>query len=149
MSLTRWDPLREMSSLRQAMNRLFDESLVRPEWTGEEPRANVFVPLDVYETADHLVVTAPMPGVQPDEVDITVQDNVLTIRGEFRREEEDEGTTYHHRERAYGSFARTIRLPNNVEAGEIEATFEEGVLTLRAPKREEAKSRKIEVKTSS
>jgi HSP20 family protein len=146
--LIRWAPLRDMVSLRDAMDRLFEESFVHPlsGWPmlGREGQA---LALDVYETDEALVVEASLPGISPDDVDISVVGNTLTIKGEVRQEEvKEEKGKYHFRERRYGAFQRAIGLPVEVNADKAEATFENGVLRLTLPKVEEAKPKRIEVK---
>ena len=146
--LIRWDPFREMVSLRDAMDRLFEESFVRPfgerPWLGDEARA---LALDIYETDDDLVVETSLPGISPDDVDISIAGNSLTIKGETKHEEEkEEKGKYHFRERRYGAFQRTVSLPVEVNADEAEATFENGVLKLSLPKVEETKPKRITVK---
>jgi HSP20 family protein len=147
MSLTRWDPFREIISLREAMDRLFEESFVRPfrlwpsvidsEWT---------LPIDMYETDEALVIKATLPGVEPKDVDITVTGNTLTIKGEIREEEEGKRGTVHFQERRYGKFQRSISLPSTVDPNKAEAEFKNGILTLTLPKVEEAKPKRIPVK---
>lgn len=145
MSLVRWDPFREMISLRDAMSRLLDESFLRPWWSTEE-RGEVFIPLDVYETDDEFEVKAALPGLKPEDVEINVVGNTLTIKGEFREDEEKKEGNFLYRERRYGSFQRSITLPEEVNIDKAEATFENGVLRLRLPKAEHAKPRQIPVK---
>jgi HSP20 family protein len=151
MSLSRWDPYRESVSLREAMNRLFDESWLGPSWSreGDGDAQGIFVPLDMVEKDDQIEITAPLPGLKAEDVDIRVTGDILTIKGEFREEKEEERGTVHHRERRYGSFQRAIRLPMSVDTSKAEATFEDGMLTLSLPKTEEAKPKQIEVKAKS
>ncbi|GAB4534503.1 MAG: Hsp20/alpha crystallin family protein [Anaerolineae bacterium] len=146
--LIRWDPFGEMVSLRDAIDRLFEESFVRPlgdrPWLRGGPQA---LALDIYETDDNLVVEASLPGIKPDDVEISVVGNSLTIKGETEHEEEKkEKGKYHFRERRYGAFQRTVSLPVEVNADKAEATFENGVLKLSLPKIEEAKPKRITVK---
>ncbi len=148
--LIRWDPFGEMLSLRDAMDRLFEESFVRPfgerPWLGGEART---LALDIYETDDDLVVEASLPSIGPDDVDISIVGNSLTIKGETEREEEkEEKGKYHYRERRYGAFQRTVSLPVEVNADKAEATFENGVLKLSLPKVEEAKPKRITIKAN-
>lgn len=145
MSLVRWDPFREMISLRDAMSRLLDESFLRPWWTSED-RGEVFVPIDMYETDDEFVVSAPLPGLKPEDVEINVVGNTLTIKGEFREDEERKRGDFHYRERRYGAFQRSVTLPEEINTEKAEATFENGVLRLRLPKAEHAKPRQIPIK---
>jgi HSP20 family protein len=145
MDLIRWDPFREALTLREAVNRLFDESIVRsprswPSATG------LAVAVDLEETDDDVIVTADLPGLQPDDVDISVTDSTLTMKGEFKSEEEGERGNVHYRERRYGSFQRVISLPAAVNANKTEAEFEDGVLTVTLPKTEETKPKQIMVK---
>jgi HSP20 family protein len=144
MTLTRWDPFGEMLSLRKAMDRLLEESFVRPTfgWGGGEAGG---VDVDLMEKDDALVVTASLPGVKPEDTNVTVENNVLTIRGEMREEQERKDERYHRRERRYGSVARRIALPTAVNADAAQATFEHGVLTITLPKAEQAKPRQIAV----
>ncbi len=142
MAITRWEPFRDLVSLRQAMDRLFDESFVRPlrTWTGvEEPV------LDMYQTADDVVIKASLPGVKPADVDITVSGDTVTIKGETRAEEEIKREDYLYQERRYGAFSRTLRLPGALQTDKAEAVFENGVLRLTIPKAEEARPKSIKV----
>jgi HSP20 family protein len=147
-NLVRWDPFRDMVSLRDAMDHLFEESFVRPMggWPllagGDQGLA-----LDVYETDENLVVEASLPGFSPDQVDISVVGNTLTIKAEVKDEQEkEEKGKYHFRERRYRSFQRAITLPVGVNAEKAEATFKHGELKLTLPKVEEAKPKHIQVK---
>ncbi|MFQ5876022.1 MAG: Hsp20/alpha crystallin family protein [Dehalococcoidia bacterium] len=146
--LIRWDPFREMVSLRDAMDRLFEESFVRP--FGRSPLLGTgpqTLALDVYETDDDLVVETSLPGINPDQVDISVVGNTLTISGEVKHEEEkEEKGRYHYRERRYGAFRRSVALPVEVNADAAEATFKNGELRLVLPKVEAVKPKRIEVK---
>jgi HSP20 family protein len=151
-NLTRWDPFNEMLSLRQAMDRLFEDAWVSP-WAARG-QANgegrmMGLPVDLYETGDDLVLTATVPGVKPEEIDITIQGDVLTIKGQFNAEDKTEEGSYLRHERRSGSFYRQVALPSAVKSDAAEATFEHGVLKLRLPKAEEAKERKIAVSATS
>jgi HSP20 family protein len=147
-NITRYDPLSEMVSLRQAMDRLFEDSFVSPlTWrTIGGGGDTVNAPLDVHETADEIVVTASLPGMKPEDVDITMTGQTLTLKGEFKSDEEEDRGQYLYRERRFGSFNRTLQLPVRVEGDRAEATFENGVLTLHIPKSEEVKPRQIQIK---
>lgn len=146
MSLTRWDPFREVLSLREAMDRLFEESFVRPfrGWPART-ETEVAVPLDMYETDDSLVVSAAVPGLKPEDVDITISGNVLTIKGEFQAEEKGKRGNVHFQERRYGRFQRSVSLPSIVDTDKVEATFENGILRVILPKTEEARPKQIPV----
>ena len=141
MSIVRWEPLREVMTLREAMDQLFEDSFVgrRPrEWLPAEGT----LALDMYQTEEAAVIKSSVPGVKPDDIDITISGNTLTISGETKEEEED----YIRRERRYGSFSRSVVLPEGLEPGKAEASFEHGILTLSIPKAPETKPRVIEVK---
>ena len=142
--MIRWEPFREMISLRDAMNRLFEDSFVRPAaW----PAAIEGMPLavDVMETKDDVIVKASVPGIQPDDLDITLSGETLTIKGEFKSEQKTEDATTIRQERRYGSFERTLTLPTQVVGEKAKAEFENGVLTLTLPKAEEAKPQVVKV----
>lgn len=144
--LIRRDPWREMLSLRSNMDRLFDNFLFD---TPSEWQQNVWdLAMDVSENDDEYVVKASLPGINPEDLDITYTGNTLTVKGETRAEEEREGERYHLRERRFGTFQRTISLPSTVNQEAIEANYQDGVLTLRLPKAEEAKPKRISVQSS-
>ena len=143
--LVRWEPFGGLTSLRQAMDRLFEDSFVRPsrlwpELVGEEPALNV------YQTDKDVVVKASLPGIKPEEVDISVTGDVLTIKGEHKEEEEEKKVDYFHKEHRYGAFRRSMTLPVSVKAEKADATFENGILTITLPKTEEVKPKQIKVK---
>ena len=147
--LTRWDPFREMMSMRSMVDRMLEDSLLNPQdWQRETSWG---LPLDVSENDDDYVVKASIPGVKPEDLDISFNNNTLTIKGETKSESEKagEGTQWHMRERRFGSFSRTITLPSPVSSDQIEADYDAGVLTLRLPKAEEAKPKRISVQTGS
>src|SRR5687768_11861430 len=146
-NLTRFDPLGEMVSLRSAMDRLFEDSFVSPlTWrTIGGAGDNVTPPIDVHETADELIVTASLPGMKADDVEITMTGQTLTLRGEFKADDEISREQYLYRERRFGSFSRTLQLPVRVQGDRADATFTDGVLTLRVPKAEEVKPRQIRI----
>ncbi len=145
--LVRWDPFREMTSLRDAMDQLLESAWISPSrWLRSD--SSYDVPMDVIENDDNYVVKASVPGFQADDLNVTVQDNVLTISGEVKAEEEKKGERYHLHERRWGSFSRSISLPNAVKSEAVEASYENGVLTLTLPKAEEVKCRRITIKGS-
>jgi HSP20 family protein len=127
--------------LRDEFDRLFEESFDFPRWPRMEPFSDPSV--DVAETDDQYVVKASLPGVKADDLDISVTGNTLTIKGQVEDEKTISEEQYHLRERRYGSFARTVALPASVDVESIEATYEDGVLTLTAPKTEEDKRKRI------
>src|ERR1051325_4509611 len=122
-NIVRWDPFSESLSLRQAMDKLFEDAWVRPWGSVHDGNGNGVapVPLDVYETGDDVMVTATVPGVNPDDIEITVQGDVLTIRGETKTDETVGDERYHRRERTFGRFARQVGLPSSVDSGKAEA----------------------------
>jgi HSP20 family protein len=144
MAIERWDPFREVVSLRDAMNSLLQESFVRP---GGVPEAGglATLPLDVTETEGEFVVKASLPGAKPEDVQITIHGDTLTIRGESKAEEEKKGQTWHLRERRYGSFQRSLSLATPIDADKANAQFEHGVLTLTLPKAEQARPKQIKI----
>jgi len=144
MAIERWDPFREAVSLRDAMNSLLQESFVRP--TGMlAQNGSASLPLDVSETEDAFVVKASLPGIRPEDVQITVHGDTLTIRGESKAEEEKKGEHWHIRERHFGAFQRSVSLATPVDSDQAQAGFEHGVLTLTLPKSEAAKPRQIKI----
>jgi len=148
-NLVRLEPAREMLSLREAMDRLFEESFLRPGSFGVSDSASAMLPLDMYETENDVVVKAAIPGVKPEDIEVTVTGDLLSIKGEFRAESEvkDEKRNYHRQERRFGSFCRQVTLPAGVNADACAADFENGVLTLTLPKVEEAKVKKVQIKS--
>lgn len=145
--LTRWEPFRDLVSLREAMDRLFEESVVRPRGTALTPGMRGALAVDMYETDEDVVVKASVPGIDVEDLDISVTGDTLTIKGESQAEEEVEEENYFCRERWYGAFSRSVTIPASVEADKAEADFEDGVLTLRLPKAEEMKPKAIKVKS--
>ena len=143
MSIQRWEPFSELMSLRDAMDRLFEESFIRPGRLLGAPTG--MVPVDIYRENSNLVVKAPLPGVKPEDIDVTVVGETLTIRGETKEEKEVKEENVIRRERRFGAFSRTVDLPAPVDANKAKATFENGVLTLTLPVAEEAKPKEIKV----
>ncbi len=144
MSIDRWDPFREAISLREAMNSLLQDSFVRPGGTYTQDSVSALA-LDVAETENDFVVKAALPGVKPEDVQITVHGDTLTIRGESKVEQEKKGEHWHLRERRSGVFQRSLSLSTPVDSDKAQAEFEHGVLTLTLPKSEAAKPRQIKV----
>ncbi len=139
--LSRWDPFREVVTLREAMDRLFEDSFIP---TRRRVREEAFrLPLDAYVTPEEIVILANMPGVKPEEVEITIEGDTLTIKGE--RPAPLENVDYVLQERAYGKFQRTLTINIPVDANKAEAKFENGLLTLTIPKAEAAKPKTIQV----
>jgi len=145
-SLTRWEPFRDLISLREAMDRLFEESFVQP-WGGWlTPAGDGTLAVDMYTTDENVVVKTAIPGVKPEDIDVSIVGDILNIKGETRAEEDVAEEKYIRRECRYGAFNRSLPLPTSVLAGETEARFENGVLTLTIPKAEEARPRTIKIK---
>jgi HSP20 family protein len=145
-NITRFDPLGEMVTLRQAMDRLFEDSFVSPLTLRTYNGEGTSPALDVHQTADEIVVTAALPGMKAEDVDITITGQTLSIRGEFKADEKIERDQYLYRERRYGTFHRQLQLPVRVQGDAATASFQDGVLTLTIPKAEEMKPRQIQVK---
>ena len=143
--IRRSSPLGELVTLRQAMDRLFEDSFVRPRVWGAGWSEAAGLAMDIRSTPDALVVEAALPGVKPEEVDITVEGGTLTITGEFRSERNAGEGDYLVQEMRRGSFSRAVTLPQALEPDKATATFEHGVLTLRIPKAEETRPRQIKI----
>jgi HSP20 family protein len=144
--VVRWEPFSEMVSLRDAVNRLFEDSFIRPgAWPLPFDGGSFSVPTDMIETKDNVVVKMSAPGVKPEDIDISVVGDTLTIKGETKSEEQFEEGSYIRKERRVGSFQRTLSLPASVASDKAKAEFEHGVLTLTLPKAEEAKPKSIKV----
>lgn len=142
--LSRWDPYREMMTVRRAMDRLIenslgDESTGGPDWG---------LALDVVEDENGYQVKASVPGVQPEDIDVTYNKGMLTIKGQVKDESESIQGEYHLRERRFGSFSRSISLPATIKAEEIQASYKDGVLTLALPKAEEVKPKRIAIQAN-
>jgi HSP20 family protein len=144
-----WDPWRDFGSLQERINRMFDDT-IRSAATGDEELATgAWSPaVDIHETDDSFVVSADLPGLKKDDIQINVEDNTLTIKGEKKFEEKVPRDKYIRVERSYGTFVRSFSLPQNVDSTKIKATFKDGVLDLTLPKREEARPKKIAVEVN-
>jgi HSP20 family protein len=144
-NLIRWEPAREMMTLRDAMDRLFDDAFTRPLRMYDGQMSTPAV--DMYQTDNEIVVKAAVPGIKADDVQINVIGEVLTIKGETREKEEVNEKAYHLRERRWGAFERTLALPTDVVADKARAEFENGILTITLPKAEEVRPKAISIKT--
>lgn len=143
----RWDPFGEALSLRDAMNRLFEQAVLKTGEVSGSDGGGTFAPaLDIHESRDAYTVKASLPGVKREDLNIQFEKGILTISGQTGEEAAREDGTYHVRERRYGHFSRSVGLPDSVNADAAEATYDSGVLTLRMPKAEETKPRRIEVR---
>lgn len=140
-----WRPFRELERMRREMDRLWDSFFEeRPRRKAEE--VGEWLPsLDVSETKNELVVKAELPGLDPKDIDISLTNDILTIKGEKKREKEEKDENYHLIERSYGAFARSIRLPREVQGDKISASYKSGVLKVTLPKSEEAKKKEIKI----
>lgn len=146
MNIVRWEPFVGLPGLRSALDGLFEDVSSSPDFVtlwGEHIHR---FPLDVYETDNEMVLKASLPGLKPEEVDISLSGDILTIKGETREEKEVKEEDYLRRERHYGAFSRSMSLPSGLNTDKIEAVFENGILTLTIPKAEEVKPRSIKVK---
>ena len=146
MTITRYDPFRDLRNLQEEVNRLFtgnvgrtfdDEGIARGSWSPS---------VDIYENKEQIVLEAELPGMNREDFDLTVENNVITLRGERRFEKKEDTDNYHRVERAYGSFTRSFTLPNTVSGEGASADYRNGVLRVTLPKREETKARRIEIK---
>ena len=145
-NITRFDPFGEMVSLRSAMDRLFEDSFVSPlSWRTVANGTGINPAVDVHETDDDIVVTAALPGMKSDDIDITITGQNLTLRGELKADETVEHDQYIYRERRFGSFNRSFQLPVRVDGDRADASFSDGILTLRIPKADEVKPRQIRI----
>jgi HSP20 family protein len=144
-NLIRWEPAREMMTLREAMDRLFDDAFTRPlsirdGWSMANPA------IDMYQTENDVVVKASIPGMKAEDVQINITGDVLTLKGEVKQEEERNDKAWHIREQRFGSFERSVALPTAVKTDKAGAVFENGVLTVTLPKADEVKPKTINIK---
>ena len=144
MALVRWDPTREVDTPQSEVNRLFDAFFGGGPGDGGAMRR--WVPaMDLLETDNHLVLRADLPGLDREDVNVEIKDGVLTVSGERKAEREERGKDFYRAERAFGSFSRSLSLPENVDADKISAEFDKGVLEIRIPKPEERKPQRIQI----
>ena len=145
MSIVRYDPFRDLRTLQEEVNRLFSANLT-PGFGGEGIGRGAWNPsVDIYENKDHIVLEAELPGMNREDFELSVENNVITLRGERRFEKKDETDNYHRVERSYGSFTRSFTLPQTVSAEGATAEYRNGVLRVTLAKREDAKARRIEI----
>jgi HSP20 family protein len=146
MAIVRWEPLRELASIQNEMNRLFGTVFDAPATGGNGGTLRRWMPaMDLVETEDHFVLRADLPGMSEGDVNIEVEDSVLTVSGERKAEHETTKEGYHRVERAFGSFSRSLTLPEGVDAEAVVASFDRGVLEISIPKPEQRKPRKISI----
>jgi len=145
MSIIRWDPFRDLITLRERMNRLFEDAF---PYRGEEKEliASSWAPaVDIYEKENALVLTTEVPGIDEKDIEIKIEDNTLTLKGERKFEKETKEENYHRIERSYGSFHRSFTLPRYIDEDKINAEYENGVLKITMPKKAELKAKKVKV----
>ncbi len=147
MAIVRWlDPFRDLSSIQERMNQIFEDALARSRGREEGLRSGMWTPaVDNYESNDSVVVKAELPGVEKDQISVEVKDGILSLRGERKFEKEVKEESYHRIERSYGSFQRSFSLPVSVDQEKVTAQFKNGVLEVTLPKKEQAKPKQIQV----
>jgi HSP20 family protein len=146
MAIVRWEPFRELATLQNEVNRLFNTAFDAPSPGGNGQTLRRWMPaMDLVETDDHFVLRADLPGMSEADVNIEVEDRVLTVSGERKTEHEASKEGYHRVERAFGAFSRSLTLPEGVDPEAVEASFDKGVLEIRIPKPEQRKPRKISI----
>jgi HSP20 family protein len=145
MTIVRYDPFRDLRTLQEEVNRLFSTNLTQG-FSGEGIGRGAWNPsVDIYENKDQIVLEAELPGMKREDFELTVENNVITLRGERQFEKKDDSDNYHRVERSYGSFTRSFTLPQTVSADTATAEYRNGVLRVTLPKREETKARRIQV----
>lgn len=146
MALVKWDPFRDIITLRERMDRMFEDSLARFRMPEEAAMPTFWSPsVDIYETDENIVLKAELPGVDKKEVSVEVKDNTLILKGERKREKEVKEENYHRVERSFGTFMRSFSLPVTVKQDQVKAKFKDGVLEVTLPKSEEAKPKQVKV----
>ena len=149
MSIIRWEPFRDLVSTHDHFNQLFNETFARSFGDQKEVSPQTWVPpVDIRETEDSLILKAELPGIKPDDVEIRVEDNTLYLKGERKFEREVKEENLHRVERSYGTFSRSFSLPSSIDSDKVKAEYQNGVLTLTMPKREEAKPKMIKIGVS-
>ena len=145
-NLIRWEPEREMMTLREAMDRLFDDAFTRPLGIRDGWRGSGVPAVDMYQTDNDVVVKATLPGMKADDVQINITGDVLSIKGEMKEKNETKEKNYHIREQRWGTFERSVMLPTSIVSDKAKAEFEDGILTITLPKAEEVKPKIVTVK---
>ena len=141
-----WDPMKELSSLQNRMNRVFEETFGSPLYRGEQPGVGTWSPVvDIFETGDEIIVKAEVPGLAKDQIHVEVENGILSLHGERKFEREVKEENYHRVERTYGAFHRSFSLPGSVDAEKVRAEMKDGILEVRLGKREQAKPKQITV----
>ncbi|TMG53741.1 MAG: Hsp20/alpha crystallin family protein [Chloroflexi bacterium] len=146
MTLARWNPINDVVSLREAMDRLFEDSFIRPTaWTGMAAGGQLAVPVDLWETKDAYHLTADLPGLTPEDLEISATSDTVTISGELKQEKDVTNEGWLRQERRTGKFTRSFTLPVQIDPNKVEAHFTNGVLELAVPKAESTKPRSIKI----
>ncbi len=153
MSVVKWSPLKELEDMRRDMDRLFEEFFTpaprRRRWSGKQDGGGIVVPgIDMYDRKNEIVINAELPGVNKEDIDLSITKDTVTLKGEVKKEEEIKEEDYYASERNYGAFARTIALPVEVDSEKAKASFKNGILELVIPKREESKPKEIKIEVS-
>ena len=148
MAIVRWEPFRDLLTTQKEFDRLFKEAFSPMHGETEVSTRSWAPPVDIYETEDAIVLKAELPGMDPKDVEVRVEDNTLYLKGERNFEKDVKEQNYHRVERSYGTFTRTFSLPNSVDADKVAANYKDGVLTLTMPKKEEAKPKTIKIEVS-
>jgi HSP20 family protein len=148
MAIVRWEPYRDLRTTQREFDRLFKEAFSPMFGEGELSTRTWAPPVDIYENENNIVLKADLPGVDPKDVEVRVEDSTLYLKGERKFEKETKEENYHRVERSYGSFARSFSLPNSINAEKVKAEYKDGLLTLTLPKREEAKPKTIKIDVS-
>ena len=146
MAITRWDPFRDLIALQERMNKLFEDSLSKSSAFEEGLAAGAWTPsADIYETPEKIVIKVDLPGMTQEEIELKVEDNTLTVKGERILEKDTKKEDYHRIERSYGAFSRSFTLPNSVDVDNIKAQHKNGILEIVLPKKEETRPKKIKI----
>jgi len=150
MAIVRWlDPFRDLTSIQERMNQIFEDALSRSRGRDEGLRTGMWTPaVDIYERNDAVVVKAELPGVEKEQISVEVKDGILTLRGERKFERDVKEESYHRIERSYGTFMRSFSLPVSVDQDKVKAAFRDGVLEVELPKKEQAKPKQVRVDIS-
>lgn len=148
MAIVRWEPFRDLLTTQKELDRLFREAFTPGFGEGEISTRTWAPPVDIFENENNIVLKAELPGVDPKDVEVRVEDNTLYLKGERKFAKETKEENYHRVERSYGSFARSFSLPNSIDADKVAAEYKDGLLTLTLPKREETKPKTIKIDVS-
>jgi HSP20 family protein len=145
MTIVRWDPFRNMTTLQERINRIFDETATRPNYDDEVSKCDWRPIVDIYDSENAIIINAELPGVTKENITLDVKENILTIKGARKAEEEVRKENYYRKERCFGSFERAFTLPSAIDPSKITANFKEGVLRVEIPKPEEKKPKQIKI----